>query len=570
MTVDNAVPSSPITYAQLKTAIDEELVAYHNRAPITLTSVSGTNDITASASPPLTAYATGQSFWLKPAANNTGNVNLSINGLASNDVLDQDGAEIAAGQLKSSNTYLVVRTATGFQITYGGDVGPEGPVAEIAVQQHYSTTTTDSDPGTGIFRLNNATLASVTAVYLDNANANGDSIANYLLSFDDGGSSTNRGNLLILGVTDTSHFLLCRVTGSVVDGSGYKKLTVSHLASAGTWANGESFQVLFLPAGPTGPSGTGLFTGSEATVTPAMGDKVALLDASDTFNPKYSLASNMVRSLAFATMASASTTDIGSSTSPNVNITGVTTITSFGTTAPSGTLWLVKFAAALTLTHSSNLVLPSSANITTEAGDQALAYHEGSGVWNIFFFSRASGKPLVDGIIGKHTVWIPASAMVGNTTNGPSNGLFETTTNKNMVATKDFDASTSESAQFEIAMPKGWNEGTVTFQPVWSHAATTTYFGVVWELSGVATSNDDALDVAFGTGQTSTDTGGTTDDCYIGPESSAITIGGSPAEGDRVNFKVSRLPANASDTMAVDARLHGIKLYLTYNAATDS
>ena len=42
-----------------------------------------------------------------------------------------------------------------------GDTGPSGPTAGI--RQAYSTTTTDSDPGAGTFRLNNATPASATA-----------------------------------------------------------------------------------------------------------------------------------------------------------------------------------------------------------------------------------------------------------------------------------------------------------------------------------------------------------------------------------------------------------------------
>jgi hypothetical protein len=119
-------------------------------------------------------------------------------------------------------------------------------------------------------------------------------------------------------------------------------------------------------------------------------------------------------------------------------------------------------------------------------------------------------------------------------------------------------------------MPKSWNEGTVTFQPLWSHPSTTTNFGVVWDLQAVAVSNDDGIAAAFGTAQTSTDTGGTTDDLYIGPESSAITIAGTPATGDVVFFRLSRVTGNGADTMAVDARLHGIVLYITTDAATDA
>ena len=110
----------------------------------------------------------------------------------------------------------------------------------------------------------------------------------------------------------------------------------------------------------------------------------------------------------------------------------------------------------------------------------------------------------------------------------------------------------------------------MTFQPLWSHPSTTTNFGVVFGLAGIARSDDDAGDVAFGTAQTSTDTGGTTNDIYVGPESSAITIAGTPAAGDSVQFQINRTVADGSDTMAVDARLHGIRLFFTTSAATDA
>lgn len=172
--------------------------------------------------------------------------------------------------------------------------------------------------------------------------------------------------------------------------------------------------------------------------------------------------------------------------------------------------------------------------------------------------------------VGKETVWMPAGAMVARTTNGAASGTLEMTTNKNMLKTLDFDATTAEYAQFVVKMPKSWDEGTVTFVPVWSHAATVTNFGVVWELACVAISNDDAGDVAFGSAQSSTDTGGTTNDWYDGPESAAITIAGTPAAIDNVQFQINRAPANGSDTMAIDARLHGVHVYFTTNAANDA
>lgn len=182
---------------------------------------------------------------------------------------------------------------------------------------------------------------------------------------------------------------------------------------------------------------------------------------------------------------------------------------------------------------------------------------------------------------GTQSLWIPASAMVPRLTNGPSQGQTETSTNKVQIRTLDFDASTTEYAQFQVKMPKGWDEGTVTFYAVWSHAATTVNFGVVWGLRGTALSDGNAIDTAMGTARTTLDTGGTTDTVYHSAISGAMTLGNVPAEGDYVVFEVFRLAASGptiqggdatytSDTMAIDARLHGILVVLTMNSATDA
>lgn len=172
---------------------------------------------------------------------------------------------------------------------------------------------------------------------------------------------------------------------------------------------------------------------------------------------------------------------------------------------------------------------------------------------------------------GRHAVFIPAAAMTPSASGGCATlATIASAANQPDIQSLDFDATTQEFAQFSLRMPKSWDEGTVTFAPVWSHAATTTNFDVVWELQGVAVSNDDAIAVAYGTAQSSTDTGGTTNDLYVGPESSAITIAGTPAAEDVVFFRIARAPANGSDTLAVDARLHGITLYITTDAGNDA
>jgi len=92
-------------------------------------------------------------------------------------------------------------------------------------------------------------------------------------------------------------------------------------------------------------------------------------------------------------LASASVVDIGAVNSTVVNITGTTTITSFGT-AYNGPRYL-RFAGVLTLTHSATLVLPGNANITTAAGDSAIVVPLGNPAtgWRVVGYVRQEDVP---------------------------------------------------------------------------------------------------------------------------------------------------------------------------------
>jgi hypothetical protein len=169
---------------------------------------------------------------------------------------------------------------------------------------------------------------------------------------------------------------------------------------------------------------------------------------------------------------------------------------------------------------------------------------------------------------GKHALPVVAAAMQAATTNGAAAGVVETTTNKVLYRTLDFDTTTQEFAGFSLPMPKSWNESTVTFRARWTAASGSG--GVAWALQGLAVSDDDAIDTAYGTEQVVTDTLLSAGDMHITAESSAITIAGTPAAGDSVMFRVKRVPANASDTLAVDARLIAIDLFITTDAGNDA
>jgi hypothetical protein len=171
----------------------------------------------------------------------------------------------------------------------------------------------------------------------------------------------------------------------------------------------------------------------------------------------------------------------------------------------------------------------------------------------------------------KQALWIPAAQMRPSVSGGcAALAVVATSANRPDLVTLDFDASAAEHAQFFAALPKGWDEGTVTAQFFWSHASTSTNFAACWGIQGVAVSDDDLQDVAYGTAQEVTDTGGTTNDLYVSAATAAVTIGGTPAEGDMLCFRVYRNATDGADTLAVDARLHGVKLFYNINTLDEA
>jgi len=171
---------------------------------------------------------------------------------------------------------------------------------------------------------------------------------------------------------------------------------------------------------------------------------------------------------------------------------------------------------------------------------------------------------------GKETIWVPASAMQPTTSNGCSAlTTVETTSGRPDMVVLDFDKDSDEFAQFSVAFPKSWNEGTVTFQFFWSGIAATT--GVTLGLQGVAVGDNDTIDVAYGTAVlVDDDAQGAVEEMLVSAESAAITIAGSPAVDQLCYFRIFRDISATNDDMAGDCRLHGVKLFFTTDAANDA
>lgn len=173
--------------------------------------------------------------------------------------------------------------------------------------------------------------------------------------------------------------------------------------------------------------------------------------------------------------------------------------------------------------------------------------------------------------VPKVEVVISAASLKGTTTAGAgdANKLPESAELPVNLVNYDylaFDQTTSENAFFQYSVPKGWDEGTLTFRVKWTATGGTVAQGVVFGLKALARSDDDALDAAWGTEITVTDSLLAISDLHISPESAALTVGGTPIEGDTVFFNIARKTADVSDTLAADARL--IEIIVTYTRAS--
>jgi len=169
---------------------------------------------------------------------------------------------------------------------------------------------------------------------------------------------------------------------------------------------------------------------------------------------------------------------------------------------------------------------------------------------------------------GKHSIWVPSSAMTPLTTNGCSAlTQVEMTASRPELQVLDFAAGADDFCQFTVAFPKSWNEGTVTFQPFWTVTGTNTGTAV-WNLTGISVDDNYAINSGYpsiaATGAKAHS--GTSNDLNVSPESGALTI--TNASVDSVTyFKLSLDTSSSSQTGTV--RLIGLKMFYDINAGND-
>lgn len=162
------------------------------------------------------------------------------------------------------------------------------------------------------------------------------------------------------------------------------------------------------------------------------------------------------------TIASATTTDLGSVVSHNIIITGTTTITSLGTSASlKAPYYFVRFGGALLLTYNAtSLILPGLANITTAAGDWMVAEELSSGNWQVVIYSPATGLA----VIPSATSGSASGLKVVNDASTPNTVIDISATNVTTITSTGlptFTASPSAAINFATTGANGLDAGSI-------------------------------------------------------------------------------------------------------------
>ena len=272
------------------------------------------------------------------------------------------------------------------------------------------------------------------------------------------------------------------------------------------------------------------------------------------------------------TVAFAGDIDVDGTTNLDaVDIDGAVQLDSTFTVGVDDTGYDVKFFGA---TSGSYMLWDESVDDLILAGASRLVVPDGQLVLNsTAVTSTAAELNLLDGAstlkqIGKETIYVPAAAMYPNSTNGCADIEQVELSNGPELKCLDFDASSDENAQFTVAFPKSWNEGTVTFQAFFTVTGTNTGT-VAWGLSGGSMADNASINTAFGTNVVATAKAhsGTSNDINVTAESGAVTIAN--AAVDTLTFFQIMRDVSADDQSG-DARLLGIKLFFTTDAANDA
>lgn len=222
------------------------------------------------------------------------------------------------------------------------------------------------------------------------------------------------------------------------------KLDVAAHAGADSFTAGEANSMQFARTGDAG--GVTSVNGSTGVVVLAMKD---------------------IGAGAEQDVASSTTTDLTASPAFRYRITGTNAITAL--TLGNNKWALLRFAAALTLTYNAtSLILPTAANIATEAGDTALITSDGSGNIRVVAYQRASGEPLTLGTKVRERLTADRTYYVRSDGSDSNTGLVNSSGGAFLTLNKARDAILALDLAGFTATIKMGNSATLTAGLSWT------------------------------------------------------------------------------------------------------
>jgi hypothetical protein len=309
--------------------------------------------------------------------------------------------------------------ATGYTGATGapGSTGAKGDTGNFggaAFDYHYSTTTTNADPGSGYFRLNTTDLSAATNLYISDIDYLAENIYNFLVTIDDS-TSAIKGHFSITNRNDATKSAMFAITGIHGHSASYFDVPISYLSGETSFSNDTDVIITFARSGDKGDTGaqgasgaTG-FTGATGIQGPTGGASgpTGPVGATGVLLPWFRIVSLTTlvagRQYIADTVTTAFTVNL-----PATPSTGDTIIISDGGTTASN--WTHK---NLTVARNGSTILGQADDLILDVG-QILVYfvYDGS-TWKVTSTSGARGASGVDGINGASGIQGPTGGASG-------------------------------------------------------------------------------------------------------------------------------------------------------------
>ena len=248
-------------------------VAGISASVVTVAGISGSVVTVASTSANI-ASVSANSANINTVAGISGNV-VSVATISANVVTV---AGISANVVTVAGISANVVTVAGISANVVTVAGLSADIASVALaamfKYVFDNSTTMADPGTGEVRLNNATLASVTAIAISNTFSGGSDISDYIVTWDDP-SHSPKSRLFVRKSGDADFFAIFNVT-AVTDNTDWLQLTVTlNSTGGGTLSNGDTLYLANQPSGDDGAVSASFTTIAVAGQSDVVADSAA-------------------------------------------------------------------------------------------------------------------------------------------------------------------------------------------------------------------------------------------------------------------------------------------------------